>query len=464
MLEDQAQRKADIAALEQRAAALLQLKRESRPRRPILIEFCGSPKAGKTTRINSLELFLKRNEFRVHTISERAALSPIKNKRSPTFNMWTLGSVLAEISAALEGGSDAEVVIVDRGYFDALCWFTWFELHGQISEAESAVIASFVTSRLLAPKLDLVIVLTATAETSFDREYANLLTIRQGSIMNTDALNSYGEALKLVTERFGTVPRSIKHIDTTGKEQNEVSVAVTNMVLDVLEDQLTEKIACVERTALTALEATGAMTIDRLNDLELRWIPRPEAEANDNVVQLVSVGTIYDSTPEHVDLLMARKSSKSTQARNGKRSPERGQTLAYVGGHVRYEDSYLRDTVRDVCRETAQREIKEEIGLDISVLADPILIWDRSRDRSAQHLCVAHPIDLPSLSSTKFRVDKFEFSESRSQSHKPLEVLPLTDVIQTTNLENWSLHIIKRLFDADPTNFQTSLDFDSPTL
>ena len=47
-----------IKDLEQLAAKVLKLKNESIPRRPIIIEFCGSPKSGKSSCINSLNLFL----------------------------------------------------------------------------------------------------------------------------------------------------------------------------------------------------------------------------------------------------------------------------------------------------------------------------------------------------------------------------------------------------------------------
>lgn len=53
-------RKENIAKLEKLAQEVLQLKNIHRQRRPIVIEFCGSPKAGKTSSINSLNIFLKR--------------------------------------------------------------------------------------------------------------------------------------------------------------------------------------------------------------------------------------------------------------------------------------------------------------------------------------------------------------------------------------------------------------------
>ena len=47
-----------IIKLEQLAAEILSLKKERKQRRPIIIEFSGSPKSGKTTTITSLNIFL----------------------------------------------------------------------------------------------------------------------------------------------------------------------------------------------------------------------------------------------------------------------------------------------------------------------------------------------------------------------------------------------------------------------
>nr|VFK45130.1 MAG: hypothetical protein BECKTC1821D_GA0114238_102425 [Candidatus Kentron sp. TC] len=48
----------DIEELEALAKSVLDLKNEVIPRRPIVIEFCGSPKSGKTSCVNSLDLWL----------------------------------------------------------------------------------------------------------------------------------------------------------------------------------------------------------------------------------------------------------------------------------------------------------------------------------------------------------------------------------------------------------------------
>jgi putative protein kinase ArgK-like GTPase of G3E family len=70
----------EISALENQAKDLLSLRHELGQRRPLVIEICGTPKAGKTTAINALNIFLKRNGFSTSLVHEMAAICPVRNK------------------------------------------------------------------------------------------------------------------------------------------------------------------------------------------------------------------------------------------------------------------------------------------------------------------------------------------------------------------------------------------------
>ena len=125
----------DIATLEKIATQLLKEKRAFRARRPIVIEFCGTPKAGKSSCISSLVLFLKRNGFKVRVLTERASVCPIDNKFDPNFNIWTGCSALAELVHILSNEPRSlDVVILDRGMFDAVCWFHWQKKHNFLDD------------------------------------------------------------------------------------------------------------------------------------------------------------------------------------------------------------------------------------------------------------------------------------------------------------------------------------------
>jgi ribosome biogenesis GTPase A len=86
---NQKDRREIIQELQKLAEQVLELKKTHRQKKPIVIEFAGSPKSGKTSCINSLELFLKRNDFSVEIIHERAGICKVANKHSPMFNILT---------------------------------------------------------------------------------------------------------------------------------------------------------------------------------------------------------------------------------------------------------------------------------------------------------------------------------------------------------------------------------------
>jgi hypothetical protein len=88
--------------------------------RPFVLEFAGSAKAGKSTSVDAISHFLRRNEFREHVLRERASFCPIPMKGHLFFNTWCACTMLAEMLENVD--SDCDVIIKDRGLFDTLLW------------------------------------------------------------------------------------------------------------------------------------------------------------------------------------------------------------------------------------------------------------------------------------------------------------------------------------------------------
>ena len=128
-----------IYELQEKAAFVLKLKKSRRQKRPIVIEFSGSPKSGKTSCINSLNLFLKRNGFSVRIIQERAGVCPVTDKQNPMFNLWTACSSLAGMIGILENKNEiTDVVILDRGIFDSPHFPVFFRLKPRLGFSSSS--------------------------------------------------------------------------------------------------------------------------------------------------------------------------------------------------------------------------------------------------------------------------------------------------------------------------------------
>ena len=434
-----------IEALESAALKVLNLKRTSIPRRPIVIEFCGSPKAGKTSCISALSMFLRRNGFRVKVLVERASVCPVGNKYDPLFNVWTICSALAELSETISNSpKDYDVVILDRGLFDALCWFEWQAARHYLDHDSLERISGFLTLNRWRAAIDLVLVFQASSEKSIDREYAALLTRKRGSIMREPILESYLQAMATATSKYGSAFRSVESVDTSDMDQNQVSFNVTQLVLNMLQSTVSESVGHISLQQFESIDFNGAKAFspDSLPTGEcMKFDARPRVELDDDSVQPIPILVITDPSRQRV--LTARKNKKAAK----ETSPEHNKTLLYFGGHTRAEDSFIsgKRDVMSVCRSALTRELKEEIGIDFCPehLEPILLVWEKDNDRSKKHLaiCFLWEADLDSL---QIKMDRNEFATGPDAG----PAFAFVRDLKTAQLESWSQAILARVFNV----------------
>ena len=177
--------------LQQRAEQLAQEFRK-KGRKPVVIEFAGSPKAGKTTTLSTVHTFLKRCGFKVEVVIERASVCPIRDKKHANFNIWTACTTLAQILEKTqhqhqrEPHPDApEILILDRGLFDAIVWLAMMEHLAKIQKNESEIVERFLLMPDWRKRIFGAIVMTASPDDSMAREKGYLpVEGVEGSIMN----------------------------------------------------------------------------------------------------------------------------------------------------------------------------------------------------------------------------------------------------------------------------------------
>jgi predicted NUDIX family phosphoesterase len=444
-----------IETLESAALEVLNLKRTAIPRRPIVIEFCGSPKAGKTSCISALSMFLRRNGFRVKVLVERASVCPVNNKYDPLFNVWTICSALAELSETISNSpKDYDVVILDRGLFDALCWFEWQASHYYLDHDSLERISGFLTLKRWRAAIDLVLVFQASSDKSIDREYAALLTRKRGSIMREPILESYLQAIDIASKKYASVFRSVKTFDTSEMNQNQVSFNVTQLVLNMLQSTVSESVGHIPLRQFETIDFSGT------KDFSAEYLPsgecmefdaRPRVELDEDSVQPIPILVITDPLRQRV--LTARKNKKAAK----ETSPEHNKTLLYFGGHTRAEDSFIsgKRDVMSVCRSALTRELKEEIGIDFCPdhLEPILLVWEKDNERSKKHLaiCFLWEADLDSL---QIKMDRNEFAPGPDSGPAFLFVKDL----KTAQLESWSQAILARVFNILTAQQQLPLD------
>jgi predicted ATPase len=132
-------------------------------RSPIVIEFAGVPKAGKTTTLNQIQAFLRRCGFRVEVVIERASVCPIRDKKHSNFNVWTACTTLAQVLDKTQNPprpDDPEILILDRGIFDSICWLVLMERLARIRREERDLIERFLLVEDWRKRITGVVVMT----------------------------------------------------------------------------------------------------------------------------------------------------------------------------------------------------------------------------------------------------------------------------------------------------------------
>ena len=170
-------------------------------RRPFVLEITGTPKAGKTTLITLLDGFLRQCGWKVHVLAERAGECQLPMKGHFFFNTWTTGTMLAGLLDAID--RDLDIIILDRGLFDALVWLRLQASQRQVSGVEASTFENFVLLDRWRMLTDTTLVLETSPETAMARETARRLLPRRGSVMNQGRLREFNGVLREARRRHG---------------------------------------------------------------------------------------------------------------------------------------------------------------------------------------------------------------------------------------------------------------------
>lgn len=158
---------------------------------PLLLEFAGSPKSGKSTTIDTIQHFLRRMKFRVFAPSEGASRrTPYHLRRDlVAYNAWTLNYAVSEILGTYYNVEPPDIILIDRGVFDSLAWMGLLESEGQLTRDEAEVIRKFALHPKWASLISRLYLFTCTPEVSLQRDTESKLTTRGGIAMNPRILD-----------------------------------------------------------------------------------------------------------------------------------------------------------------------------------------------------------------------------------------------------------------------------------
>lgn len=429
-------------------------------RRPVFIEFSGTPKAGKSSTLDRVERFLRHSGFRVSRIAEAAAQSPVTSKDYIWFNLWTSSITISRIVEELDRCT-SHFVLIDRGVFDAFTWFEWMHRTGKMNDEERDVIWSYLSLGPLIKLTDLVVLMTADAETALKRERGGLATSGSGKIMNPLVLTQLSECVRHVHKLRGESFTKILPIDTT-KDDDEAKVTEKVIVnaLQSMDEFMDETLWVITRSDFESIGIRPGLTKETSRVEALRELLRTkavrmkkaEAEANEQMVQVIPCGVI-----RHKDqvLLLKRRESDSRHRLNDK-------FVIWAGGHIREEDSRGAKSLDENCLE---RELFEELWFRTQFEYSPICcVLDTSSAKSAKHVGLVFDVKVQSddVAAHLSEFKEFKEGKGRSVSGKFYQ----TGSIPTehaSGLERWSTLLLREYFNVHVSGIeeQPSL-FENP--
>lgn len=450
--EDGKDKKKIIAELEQKAESILKYIGETK--RPVFIEFCGTPKAGKTTALSSLDLFLRRNGFKVEIIRERASVCPIPKKNHMQFNVWTSMATLNNMLVLLDSPND--VVLIDRGIFDAMIWFFWMKNTGRLTEIELKNIEQFICMDRWTSLIDIVFILKVKYQTASNREFKDLLTLKTGSIMNEKTINQYNLSVEQTKEYFVDKFKYIECIDTTETGPVEAGEKITRKTLEILGSSLDEKILAIPKTSVKEiLTASGFVVSEKGKQINQiirekgKYVPRSEIEKSEDYIQLIPCGII-----EHEGkILLLRRSEIDPSNRLHEKY------VIWAGGHVREQDT---SGPEDVLYTGIKRELAEELFIKSQYSIDgPIgFVYFQGNIKSRKHLGVVYKVRLAS-DEVALGLDQTEFKERRGKSVSGTFQSPEQLKDYYSGMEQWSKAILEQYYkiEAKESSYQQGFDF-----
>ena len=427
----------------------------SERKKPFVIEFAGCPKAGKTTCVEALRKFFKRNGFKVQLISEMAEVCPLRDKRNFLFNIWTFSNMLSNLIESLD--SDFEVVIVDRGIFDSLVWINWFYQNGGISKSDYRRIMSYILLDKWAGNIDVIVSLSTDPITSLEREFKDQITMKKGEIMNETVLQSFVTILQKCEEDYETRFKKIIKLNTTTLKPIESVTTSARQVLIIGDELIDEKVATIPAELAYKIVPINGIISGKSNIKShlkiiydnIEYTKRSDAEKDNSKVQIISAITI-EYLEEILTTIVREPSIKSNLHR---------KRTIWIGGHCRHKDS---KRTSDPFRRCALRELEEEIKFNpehLQISKIPVaIIRDTSTEHSKKHLAIIYKGNI-SNEKKRIALHQREFYEGMFKSLYS-EFIRKDDMkLFKDEFENWSNIYLHHFYNIQmpPPNMQRDL-------
>lgn len=228
-----------LISLNAQKSELKRLKALCALSKPFVVEFCGTPRTGKTTILNNLYDFFKKGDFTVNLVEEfttskyyKEILFPqLKNKSTAELNICIIKEVAEKLKKATSEKID--IIMIDRSLNDRAIWnYRIFKRNAISEEQYNNITAEY--SALSKQLIDMLIIGYTDAKTSLKRDYLNSLALEPRRFLNIDNIEEYNASMEKSMEFFEQSVESIYKLDTTNITSKESSLLIAENIMSVM--------------------------------------------------------------------------------------------------------------------------------------------------------------------------------------------------------------------------------------
>ena len=209
--------------------------------RPFMIELTGSPSAGKTTIIKSLDDFLRDQGLRVLRPQEGAEVIRHIPRSTPVYNIAT---GLYALSKFIEESycHKYDIIIFDRCIFDAYCWMEYWYEKSKLPVHDKYIIQNFFLQKFFTQNIDAAYFVVCEPEKAMERELRVSILKKDREMTNAKSIATLVTRYRNAFIRLSSHHPQLKLIDTTNLDEQAMVEQVAMDILNVLEAKSTHSI------------------------------------------------------------------------------------------------------------------------------------------------------------------------------------------------------------------------------
>ena len=211
--------------------------------RPVVLEFSGIPRAGKTRCIKAVKEFLEYFGWKVLAPQEGAFLSPQELKQRKELILFNILAVSHALTSLIDGifvrRENYAAILLDRGLFDAVCWFTFLEQDRKaLGSHERRIITNFLRLGRWYDCVDMLVLFTCTPAVSVRRERESTLKPESGTTSDLAFLRGLMRQHKLNLGCYASDFPRVLHLDTSSvSDPRATAVTIVDELLAFIEQQ-----------------------------------------------------------------------------------------------------------------------------------------------------------------------------------------------------------------------------------